>query len=479
MNLSTPILWVIFPLAMAALIGVLYKRKLLGIILTSATAFGLAALAAFFPETGNISISSWEIDFIESLSFFGRSITTAFNMLPFIAMIYAATGLWAIISRLPGTPAAFRPISLAITAILTAAMGVEPFLYAALMIQAAVMTSIPILLPFGEVANKGLLRFLILETSALPLILIAGWMLSGVETLPPDSALVGQTAVILGLGFSLWLGVFPFHSWVPMLGEKVRPIVFTFLMFILPTTILVFSLNFFDRYTFLRTLPNLDQILKTFGTLMILFGGLLTAFQDDLRRAFSFSTLTETGFSLLAIGYASQGGLAWMLLLFPVRALGYWLWGYCLTAIDNHTGALDIQKIQSAARQYPILSAGLLLSQLSIAGLPLLASFPIKLIIFRSALTSNTTFAVWSFLGNIGLFVFTIRLLAALVSPEDNAHPQNWLLSEKPFEILMVVGTTLVLIVLGLFHHKLLPGIVETLTAFTPVSYTHLRAHET
>jgi len=466
MTLSTPIFWVLFPLAMAGLIGILYQRKRLGFILTAITAFGLAILAAFFPEEPGVSIGALELTFTESLRFFGRSITTAYNMLPFIALAYATTGFWAIISSLPSTPAAFRPISLAITAVLTAVMGVEPFLYAALLIQTAVMASIPFLLPFGEAADRALLRFLTLETCALPFILIAGWMLSGVETLPQDSVLVGQTAIVLGLGFALWLGVFPFHSWIPMLGQKVRPNVFTFLMFLLPTTILVFSLNFFNRYTFLRTLPNLDQILKTFGTLMIVLGGFWTAIQDDLRRAFSFSTLTETGFSLLALGYAAQGGLTWMLLLFPVRALGYWLWGYTLTAIDNHTGALDFSKIQGAAHQYPILSAGILLSQLSIAGLPLMASFPIKLILFKTAMATEANFGIWSFLGTLGLFIFTIRLLAALVKPEDKALPQDWHLHEKPYEILLVVVTILALIVLGLFPHKLLNWITATLTAF-------------
>ena len=147
MTLSTPVLWVLFPLAMAALIGVFYQRQVLGIILTCLTAFGLSILAIFFPEDLLITIGSFEIVFTESIGFFGRKITVAVSMLPFISLIYAAAGLWAIISSLPNTPASFRPLSLAITALLTAVMGVEPFLYAALLIQTAVLASIPMLSP--------------------------------------------------------------------------------------------------------------------------------------------------------------------------------------------------------------------------------------------------------------------------------------------------------------------------------------------
>jgi len=466
MTLSTPVLWVLFPLAMAALIGVFYQRQVLGIILTCLTAFGLSILAIFFPEDLLITIGSFEIVFTESIGFFGRQITVAVSMLPFISLIYAAAGLWAIISSLPNTPASFRPLSLAITALLTAVMGVEPFLYAALLIQTAVLASIPMLSPFSTVGEKGILRYLTLETFALPLILLAGWMLSGVETLPQDSALVGQTAVVLGLGFALWLGVFPFHSWIPMVGQSTRPNVFTFLMFIIPTTILVFSLNFLNRYTFLRTLPDLDDALRLFGTLMIVIGGFWTAFQEDLRRAFSFSVLTEIGFSLLAVSQFEQGGLTWMLMHFPVRALGFWLWGFTLTALDNYTGSLDRHSLQGIAHQYPILSAGILLSQLSIAGLPLLASFPIKSVLFNTTFIASPSQGVWSFVGNLGLFLFTLRLLASFVRSEIDSQPQNWSLHEKRYEILLVGAAILLLIAFGLFPNTILAPITETLTAF-------------
>jgi len=52
----------------------------------------------------------------------------------------------------------------------------------------------------------------------------------------------------------------------------------------------------------------------------------IARFDDDYKRAFGYSILSETGFTLLALSLFSQGGLKWMLLLFPGRALGFWLW---------------------------------------------------------------------------------------------------------------------------------------------------------
>lgn len=467
MNLSTPVLWVILPLIIAAIAGIFYHRHVLGILLTSGLSLGLGLLAAFFPESMTFSLGPLTIIFNESLGILGRQITLAYEILPFIAFIYAMTALWTLSSGILGVPIIFRPISLIITALLTAALGVEPFLYAALLIETAVLFSIPMLSPVEKETQAGILRYLSLQTLAMPLILLAGWLLTGVETLPPDSALVGQTMVVLGLGFALLLGVFPFHSWLPMMSQYSHPTVVSFLMFIMPTTILVFGLNFIDRYTFLRISQDLYEILRIMGALMIVLGGAWTAIQDNLKRVFGFSVLTETGFSILAVGLSAQGGLNWMLLLFPVRALGFWLWGFTLALIETKIGSLEFNAIKGFAHRYPILSIGLLMAQLSIAGLPLLAAFPIKIALFTAAFGVETGLGLWSFIGNLGLFLFTIRLLADLISPTDTTLPSRWSFSEKPHEYLPVLAVILALVLLGLFPNSISSNITHTLTAFT------------
>ena len=460
MTLSTPILWVILPLIIAAVALVFYNREVFGIILTSASALGLALLAFFFPENLTVELGSLLVVFEESLGILGRSITLSVSILPFISLIYAVTGLWALVSGIPGTPKFFRPSSLAITALLTAALGVEPFLYAALLIYLAVIASLPILSPAGKKPQPGVLRYLILQTLALPFILLAGWLLSGVEALPSDSPLVGQSAIILGLGFALWLGIFPFHSWLPMVSQHAHPLVVSHLMFLLPSTVFVFSLNFFDRYIFLRTLQNLGGTISFIGALMIFLGGLWTAIQDDIKRAFGYSILSETGFTLLALSLFSQDGLKWMLILFPVRALGFWLWGYTMSLIEKHNGSVDIDALQGFAWQYPLLSSGLLVAQFSIAGLPLLALFPVKLSILTAIFRNNSTIGIWAFIGYLGLFLFTFRMLATFIKSNDTSKLTAWVISEKKHEYLPILIMIVILVILGLF-----PSIIENLTS--------------
>jgi len=465
-TLSTPILFVLFPFFMAILSGVFFQRRVLNLLLTSLTAITLALVAALLPESLSISIGPVSILFNESLGFLGRQIMLTHEILPFIAFSYAVTGLWLLFSTIPVVPEFFRSVSLVITALLTAAVGVEPFLYAALLIELAILVSILILSPAEEKTTGGILRYLSLQTMAMPFILLAGWLLTGVETLPPDSPLVTQSMIVLGLGIGLLLGVFPFHSWVPMISQQANPTVTSFIFFIINTSILVFGFNFLDRYTFLREFQSIDIFLRIFGSTMIIIGGIWTAFQDNLKRALGFSVLTEIGFSLLCVGLFDQGGLYWLFLLFPARAISLWLWGYSLTLIEQNSDSLTIQDLQGFARRFPILTLGLLVAQLSLAGLPLFASFPSKFTILTAVFESNPLMGIWSFFGNLGLFLFTFRTLSVLVTPNNDSTSQNWSINERRKAYLPILVIIFILILLGLFPDTFLANLTKTLTSF-------------
>jgi formate hydrogenlyase subunit 3/multisubunit Na+/H+ antiporter MnhD subunit len=156
-----------------------------------------------------------------------------------------------------------------------------------------------------------------------------------------------------------------------------------------------------------------------------------------------------------------------MLVRFPSRALGFLLWGYILAWMENYTGHLDRKNLSGFAHQYPILSAGLLLAQLSIAGLPLLASFPVKGNLMVAVIAAGQGLGTWTFIGSLGLFIFSLRLLSALVTSFEGDLAQSWRVSEKAREYIPIILMVFGLLWMGLFPGKLLSGIAQTLMAFS------------
>lgn len=463
--MSTPILFIVIPILLALLLALLQTKRILSTILGTVFAIILALLAVFLPDNLIIEIGNFTIEITDSLNILGRSLVIEASNLPFVSLMFLITGLWIIGSGWFTLSNWFRSLAMVIAAILIAALSVEPFLYAALLIELAVLLSIPMLSPKGEAVSTGVLRFLIFQTLALPIILLSGWMLSGIEAAPANSPLISRASVLLILGFTFWLAIFPFHSWLPMISQTSHPWIVSFIVVIMPTTLLMFALTFIDRYTWLRSIPQLYDTLRMLGILMIVVGGVLIAIQQHLGRAFGYCVIVETGFSIMAIGLTPQGGLDYFSMFFLPRIFGYWLWVFALSSLNDQVKDLSFNATLGIMRVYPFIGAGIILGQLSIAGLPMLASFPVKRMVWFLAADQPLSIAFWIFIGSMGLFIFSMRALLHFITPKDG-DDQVWKIGEHTRIILPVCLAFLVLVFMGVFPQWFLQPMTHLMDAF-------------
>ncbi len=253
----------------------------------------------------------------------------------------------------------------------------QPFLYAALLIELAVLVAVPLLSPADQIPSRGVIRFLIYQTLGMPFILVAGWLSAGVEASPGDLALTIQSTTMLGLGFAFLFAVFPLYNWIPLLMEEGSPYIIGFLLWLLPTITSILVMNFLDRYEWLRTSAQVMAALRVAGLLMVVSGGIWTAFQRHLGRMMAFAVVAETGFILLALSIDPTMGLPIVFLLLIPRGLGLAVWALSLSVLDSET---ELLRFLLLFREWLVCirlaTAGLILSALSTAGFPLLAGFP-------------------------------------------------------------------------------------------------------
>lgn len=448
--ISTPLLWIVFPLIASVVLYLIHRMGNWLILLGGVIAFILALLAWVIPVGSPVEVGFWTFRIDPVLNVFGRSFILEDGDRGLIGLVYLIASVWFFGSFLAHPNRLFIPLAFAMISVLIAALAIEPFLFAALFIELAVLISLPILVPPGNTPGQGVLRYLSLQTLGVPFILLTGWLLSGVEGSPTDRELIVQAAVLMGFGFSFWLAVFPFHTWIPMLAEEAEPYVVGFVLLIIPGIISVFGLSFLDRYVWLRNSNSVFGMLRAVGFLMVLTGGIWVMFQQHMGRIFGYVSIIEIGLSILSIGLGSSQGIIFFFSLFLTKFIGYFMWVLALSVILKRNGSLEFSKVRGFGYQYPVISITLVLAHLSIAGFPLLIGFPIHLALWEQLAGNYPLFAFGAVFGGFGAFIGGLRTIAVLVtSPGDERLKLE---ESSMMRVTFGIGSAL-LVLGGLFPH--------------------------
>ncbi len=463
--MSAPTLWIILPMLFGTLLLFMNNQRALS-ILGGLVAVALAMIAEFVPIELAMRLGPYSLKIDSSLTILGRVLLIQPERGPLLAVIYGAAALWFFGAEASKTAMRLVPLGFMITALMVASIAVQPFLYAALFIEMAVLLAIPLLTSLNTPPGRGVVRFLIYQTLAMPFILLAGWLLGGVEASPGDLALAAQSAAMLGLGFAFLLAIFPFYNWVPMLLEEASPYAAGFLLWILPTITLIFGAGFLDRYSWLRSSPQLLVAMRYVGLLMVVSGGAFAAFQRNLGRILAYGAIAEIGFSLLALSINSTLGIPILFLLIPARALGLAIWSLSVTIIKSHTETMQFRSARGILRVTPFAGAGMILATLSTAAFPLLAGFPAKLALWEGLARVSLGAALWMGIGIIGLLTSAFRSLAVIAMAEEYA---TWKPSESYLQMIM-----LGLGIIGLFGLGLFPQSIQSFLTDLPLMFEHL-----
>jgi len=460
--MSAPLIWIFVPVALAIMSLFISNQRVLAIG-GGSLALLLAFIALVIPIDQALQIGNYSLKIAPAIQILGRRLILVPADGSLLAILYGLAAMWFFGAEMTNTADRLVPIGLMIGALLVASIAVEPFLYAAILIEIAVLLAVPLLVPLKQAPGPGVMRFLIYQTLGMPFILFAGWLLAGVEASPGDLTLAVQSATILGLGFAFLLALFPLYTWLPMLAEETSPYVLGFLFWVLPTLTIIFGMGFLDRYSWLRTSERLSQILAFAGLLMLVTSGLWSAFQRHLARQLAYGAIAETGFSLLALSLPPEKAVESVFLLIIPRSLAYLVWAMSLTRLKMQKGSLRYRAVQGLARTYPITTAGLVLAHFSVAGLPLLAGFPIRLALWDGLAEQSLGVAFWFLVGTAGLSTGAIRTLAVLVMAPQGV---DWELRENWGSGIMIGLGIISLFILGIFPQTFRPILANLPTMF-------------
>ncbi len=463
--MNAPMIWIIAPIIIGILLLFIKSQRLLS-ILGGVFAVALTLIAQFVPIEEAMRIGTFSLKIDSSLVVFGRVLLIQPAEGSLLALIYGAAALWFLGAEVSKTAPRLVPIGFMITGLMIAALAVEPFLFAALFIEMAILLAVPLLTNIHTPPGRGVVRFLIYQTLAMPFILLTGWLLAGVEASPGDLALAAQSASMLELGFAFLLAIFPLYNWMPMLMEETSPYIVGFLLWILPTITIIFGAGFLDRYSWLRSSAQLINALRFAGLLMVISGGLFAAFQRHLGRIMAYGVIAETGFSVLALSLDPKLGIPILFLLIPARALGQAVWSLALTVIKEHVETMRFKPARGILRITPFAGVGMIIATLSTSAFPLLAGFPARLALWEGLSRVSINASLWMGVGIVGLLISAFRSLAVISMAEEYV---TWEWRESLGQMIMLGLGMIGLFVIGLF-----PQTIQYFLSDLPLMFEHL-----
>ncbi|RBI69174.1 NADH-quinone oxidoreductase subunit N [Vreelandella sulfidaeris] len=220
---------------------------------------------------------------------------------------------------------------------------------------------------------------------------------------------VAMGCVVLGLAFKL--AAFPAHAWMPDVAQA-APAPVAAMLSVAPKVGAALALA-----RLVALLPG-DQglvwlVAMVSATTMTL-GNLAALRQTDVRRLLGWSSVSQSGYALMAVAVIEQGEDAVTALLVFLSA--YALANLTAFAVVTHLrGRTDLDDYRGLARAQPLAAVVLIVAMLSLVGIPPLVGFFGKFLLFKVTLEADYAWlAVVAVLNTLVSLYYYLRVAAVM-----------------------------------------------------------------
>lgn len=195
----------------------------------------------------------------------------------------------------------------------------------------------------------------------------------------------GNTVVLLAImlfmsGLLIKGGLIPFHAWLPGAYAYAPSGVSVFLGGIITKTTGVYTLIRF-LYSAVGFSENIKAVLLIIGSISIIIGAIAAISQKNFKRVLAYSSISQVGYIILALGSGTVLGIAAALFHVFNHAIFKSLLFVNAAAVEKQTGRLDVDTFGGLGYKMPVTSATTAIAFLSASGIPPFAGFWSKLFI--------------------------------------------------------------------------------------------------
>ena len=282
-----------------------------------------------------------------------------------------------------------------------------------------------------------------------------------------DPSFIGSLASVSFMGLSVltwglvlvFIGgagksaMFPLHIWLPDAMEGPTPVSALIHAATMVVAGVYIVARLFPVFTF--TCPDALQVVAYVGIFSSLFAALIACTQTDIKRVLAYSTISQIGFMMFALGvsgYGGEQGLGFMASMFHLFTHSIFKALLFLGAgsVIHYVHSNDMKDMGGLRKLMPITHLTFLIACLAIAGVPpfagffskeeiLLAAWQSNKLIFYAAIFTATLTAFYVF--RLYFQIFWSKTFSAHHDQSDAPEHKH---GEAPFSMLLP------LIILGL-----------------------------
>ncbi len=274
----------------------------------------------------------------------------------------------------------------------------------------------------------------------------------------PASTLLVVALVMILVGFGYKAAAAPFHLWAPDVYQGAPA----------SSAALIASASKLAGFTlFVRLLwggfgaapgqssmPSWLPVVAIIAAVSLVLGNVAALAQSNVRRLLAYSAIGHAGGLLLGVmvaGRAGPGPLFYYAVTYGLAAVGAF---GVIAVVDRAGSCQNITDLAGLHRRSPLLAGCLAIFVLSLAGIPPLAGFFGKFIVFAEALKSGglATSTGWLALlaiamSAVALYYYLLILKQALVAPPAGSAARLKVPADAG---IVLVVTALLLLLLGL-----------------------------
>jgi NADH-quinone oxidoreductase subunit N len=256
-------------------------------------------------------------------------------------------------------------------------------------------------------------------TGSFNLNAISIWVAQHHDSLP-SLFKAGLFLMIIGLAFKI--AIVPFHFWAPDVYEGTPTLVSAFMMTVVKTAGIVALYRLFSN-AFAGVKELWQPTLAVLAVLTILVGNLTGLYQPNLKRMLAYSSISHSGYMMLAV-IAFSPSSANTLLFYSFAYSIATIAAFGVLMLIRETKGNDLyESFNGLAKHNPLEAFCLAIAMLSLTGIPPLAGFMAKYLLFVTAIGSGYLWLVIvAILGSAISAVYYFRPIMAMYLQEGDGQ---------------------------------------------------------